>query len=474
VKNDYDMDAIKDRLLQFKERYPSTVPGFHGGEPTLMKTEDMQELLEFINTHWDGSPHIQTHGGNLDSEMIDLLDEYNVSVGISIDGPQELNDERVVRNAADESMTRAETRRTCNAIWRLLERDMSVGIIVVLHETNAGTDERLERLLDWMDLLCRDGAGGHYNPAISYEGIDGDVSLSEDRLAEVFERTWEWMCEEEYRVWGPFDDYLDNLLGVQRGNCVQNTCDIYNPGAAKIIRGDGETTGCGKAWSTTGDGVVQLSGPSSGNKYNDDDTRYEMLKQVPGPYTEGEPDLGGCKGCPYWEVCMGGCPAAGEGDDWRERTQRCQTVRRTYEAIEDHLRGTMPSIRLVTDTAWDSGVGELAMRRQADIKPFGAMRPGTADAPSATSPRGVAVGSPADEAGVDAPESEQPPARADYDDPDAYKQALQEHYDTPHVTVDDEGNVHADSAMDEIHQGEESIDADEDPRAALERAGGAE
>jgi len=68
---------------------------FHGGEPLLYGTSRMRNLLvrfsqalKGIKTHWG----LQTNGLLLDEEWIRLFAEYDLKVGISLDGPAKVND----------------------------------------------------------------------------------------------------------------------------------------------------------------------------------------------------------------------------------------------------------------------------------------------------------------------------------------------------------------------------------------------
>lgn len=400
VDRQYDMDKIMDRLHEWKETYPDTRPGMHGGEPLLLRKEDLETIFEFAHEHW-GRSHIQTNGTLMDEDHIEMFEKYNVGIGMSCDGPAELNSERKAageRTSADpegkggNKATAKMTQATHDAIEMVVESDASLGIITVLSETNAGTDEKLEKLLDWIDWLTENGVTGHFNPAIPYEDVpDGqDISLDPSRLKEVYLRSWEWHKEEDYRYWGPFCDMIDNLMGLQLGNCVNNKCDVFNAGAAKIVKGNGETTGCGKTWSQVGDGVPFLQGDSTDNEYDDTIERYEMLKNVPGPYTKDEdaPDLGGCKGCKYWNVCQGGCPGAGMYDDYRNRTVWCEAKYAVYEQIEKDVRGMMPGVRMITDLPWNADIAGDASKWNLDIKPFAEMRP---DQPDESSTQGTGV-----------------------------------------------------------------------------------
>lgn len=387
VQAEYDLDEMKERLLDMKERYPDLVPGLHGGESLLIPKEDIREIYEFIWEHYGdrieagvGRPGIQTNGTLLDEEHIEIFEEYDVSVGISCDGPWPLNEYRVPYGQ-DEEQAKRTTERTLEAIEMLVESGVGCGLIVVLNQANAGTDERLEKLLEWQTDLCKNkGVTGHWNPGIPYRG-QAEKSLSPERHEEVLLRGWEWVKEEQIRYWNPMREYVDNLLGASLNNCINSKCDPYNAGAARFVTDDGETSGCGKTWNSTGDGPAFLQGPSTGNEYEENLERYDVLKKLPGPYTEGDaPDMGGCRGCKYWNICQGGCPAAGGQDryeegEYRHRTLWCEAVYALYERIERDLRAMFPNITLVTDYPWNVEFADLADSRRLDIAPFAAMDP---------------------------------------------------------------------------------------------------
>lgn len=391
VRAEYDLDAIFEQLESWKEKYPNTLPGLHGGEPTLMDPDDLEAIYAWIDENYDRediarkkdngqseqqefdpeSSHIQTNGTLLTERHVEIFKEYNVHVGMSVDGPEELNDDRKGRGGTQKT-TRKMTERTHENLKMLVESHLNPGIIVVLHKGNAGTDEKLEKLLDWMDWLTRNGVSGHFNPAIPYEDVQDERSLSPERLKEVYLETYEWMIEEDYRRWNPMRQYRTNLMGGKRGNCVNNKCDVYNAGAAKIVKGTGETTGCGKTWSTVGDGVSFMQGETTGEEFNDNEQRYDILKQKPGPYSEevqsGEvPDQGGCKGCKFWDVCLGGCPSSGMRFDYRNRTLWCKAKYALYDRVDKDIK-LNTEILTLTDYPWYLELSKRIARRQVDVR----------------------------------------------------------------------------------------------------------
>lgn len=375
INSDYDMDKIMDMVEKWVDEAPNEPVGVHGGEPLVMRDEDLEEIFSYVYNNSNAErTHIQTNGTLITDEHIRMFKEYNVHVGISCDGPAELNDEREARSK-NKDITKKMTQATHDSIDRLIEEDINMGLIIVLHKINAGTDEKLEKLHEWMDYLNQNDIHGHFNPAIPYEGIQEDISLSPERLNEVYQKTWDWILEENYRTWNPFRDMQDNLLGNSLKSCVNGKCDVFNTQAAQSITGDGNTSGCGKAWETVGDGTTFLMGESTNNEFGETEERYEMLKQVPGPHTEevknGEiEDQGGCKGCKYWNVCHGGCPASGMDDDYRNRTVWCDAKYEAYEKLESDMKRMFPNLDTITDIPWDIETGNQASNGGIDFKPF--------------------------------------------------------------------------------------------------------
>lgn len=390
IKSDYDLDAILDRLKGMKDELPDgDIPMLHGGEPLLLPDEDLERIFSWVYDEYslgetDRYSSIQTNGTLLTDDHIELFKKYNVSVGLSCDGPAELNEKRVARSemgGEQRDITDSMTERTLDALDRLKKSEVPTGVIVVVTEQNAGSDEKLERLHEWMDDLTKHGVSGHFNPAIPYEDIQEDDSLSPERLKEVYLQTWEWVKEKSYREWSPMNDYQDNLLGLDLENCHERQCDVFNAGAAKKVKGDGSVTGCGLTWSAAGDGNAFLQGEATDSEFNSTDERYVMLKQIPGKYTEGEQDQGGCHGCRYWNVCQGGCPSNGLNFDYRNRTRWCEPKYALYEKIEEDMRGMFPGLQLITDAPWDA---DLATKTpyDVDINPFARMNHEQAEDPS--------------------------------------------------------------------------------------------
>ena len=68
---------------------------FHGGEPLLMRRPKFAEMCDRLRSHENGFRFhfgMQTNGVLVDDEWIALFERYQVSVGVSLDGPRAAND----------------------------------------------------------------------------------------------------------------------------------------------------------------------------------------------------------------------------------------------------------------------------------------------------------------------------------------------------------------------------------------------
>ena len=145
----YDLAAMKDAILA--EGGPFTL---FGGEPLLLPPPVLEELWAWGLEQFGGNS-VQTNGTLITDAHLALFRRYRVRVGISVDGPGELNDARVNHTPA---RTRRATARTEAAIARLCAEGMPPSLIVTLHRGNAAP-AHLPVLHDWFRRLDALGVG---------------------------------------------------------------------------------------------------------------------------------------------------------------------------------------------------------------------------------------------------------------------------------------------------------------------------
>ena len=143
------VDQLILRINEHCEAY--NLSGFtvelHGGEPLLLGKSKMRSILDRIQRNCQVTVHftMQTNGLLLDRDWIALFEEFQVSFGISIDGPPKFADEfRILRKDGSGSTSKVleivqELRKETSAFDELLG-----GCLCVINPKMKGAD-----LVDW-------------------------------------------------------------------------------------------------------------------------------------------------------------------------------------------------------------------------------------------------------------------------------------------------------------------------------------
>lgn len=314
VPRAYDLPAIRDALTA--EGAPFSL---FGGEPLLMRRADLEELWSWGFERY-GRNAVQTNGTLVDADFIRMFKAYNVHVGMSLDGPEELND---ARWAGSSSATRRSTRKAQDALELMCREGIVPSLIITLTRVNAAP-ERLDRLEEWIAQLEQLGVRRVRLHVLESESaaVRARYALTGEQNTEAllrlarFERTLTSLRFDLFR------DMRNLLLGQdQHSTCVWTGCDPYTTRAVSGITGTGERTNCSR---TNKDGIDYLKAGSPGYE------RYIALYLTPQA-------AGGCQGCRFFLMCKGQCPGTALDGDWRNRSEHCETWKAVYEAFETRL-----------------------------------------------------------------------------------------------------------------------------------------
>lgn len=318
---DYDLNAIEETIKRLHEKLKANVC-FHGGEFLILPKKDAERLLKF-GFDLAGKTSIQTNGLLVDDDIIEMFKKYKTSVGVSIDGPDELNLGRW------REKNRERTKQVIKNIYRMRVKDLSVGLIVVVTRHNCLPPQRQklkEFILDMQQVGCN---SGRLNPVLG----DGDFVPSAKEFIDFYSDMCDFVLSSQKLQWQPFRDIVNNFKGSKHSTCLYHQCDYFWTKSAHVVLGDGSNRSCMK--------TIQGGNPLQGNKPTG--IRYELLFGTP-------QENGGCKGCKYWTICGGLCPAEGIDGDWRNKTVHCEVYYHLYQQIEARIKGLFPDTKLITDT----------------------------------------------------------------------------------------------------------------------------
>ncbi|WP_238915816.1 radical SAM protein [Clostridium sp. YIM B02555] len=314
IKKTYDIEKIIKSIEREGEPFV-----LFGGEPLLMPISDLETLFE-IGLKKFGRNQIQTNGILINDRHIELFNRYNVDVGISIDGPDELNDLRWQNSI---KTTRENTKKTINNIKRLCYEHRPPGLIITLHKLNA-SKERLDQLINWireLDKLQILTMRLHLLE-IESESIRQQYSLSDEENISALLKFIELQEELKYINIDIIDEIKNELLGKDRStSCVWHCCDPYATQSVKGIDDSIFMYNCGR---TNKDGVDFIKANKEGFQ------RYIALYNTPQEY-------GGCMGCRFFIICKGQCPGTALNGDWRNKSELCNVLKELFSHLENTL-----------------------------------------------------------------------------------------------------------------------------------------
>jgi uncharacterized protein len=286
---------------------------FHlfGGEPLLSSLAELEEFFAYGHQKF-GHSGIQTNGTLITPAHIVLFQRYCVGVGVSIDGPGDLNAARCGVQ---------QTAKTEAAIDALLEAGVVPSFIITLSAANVGTSERVARFLEWVRGLRHRGIR-HINPHLLERHGPPELVLPDSDLMSVLDALWALQDESPDLTLSIFSDVLRVLQGQDdHVLCHHRSCDPWNTPSCNGIEPDGEPSMCGRV--LTGGPWT----PADGHSYE----RQLALEVTP-------QDHGGCQGCPYWICCTGACPGGAIDGDWRNKDAYCAVWKHLYAEGERRLR----------------------------------------------------------------------------------------------------------------------------------------
>jgi uncharacterized protein len=310
----YQMERMKAAVE--REGGPFTL---FGGEPLLLPLADLEALFRW---GWQtyGRSALQTNGTLLNDEHIRLFKQYNVDVGISIDGPGELND---LRWHANLEKTRRSTETVQANIERLCREYRQPGLIVTLHRQNA-TATALPRLHAWVRHIDALGVRSMRLHLLEVENeyIRQHYSLSDEENICALLSFADLQSELASLRFDVLDEMMQSLLGQDYDtSCVWRACDPYTTEAVHGVEGNGQSSNCGR---TNKDGVDFVKAERAGYE------RYLALYQTP-------QEDGGCKDCRFFMMCKGQCPGTALHGDWRNRSELCGVWKQLFIHQEQKL-----------------------------------------------------------------------------------------------------------------------------------------
>lgn len=306
-----------EKMLQGLEREGGHFTLF-GGEPLLTDIDDLETIFKWGYERYGGNG-IQTNGTLITERHIEMFKKYKVHVGISVDGPDDMND---TRWAGSLEKTRELTKKSMWAIKRLLDEKMSMGIIITVHKKN-GLLKHRERFKNWIRELKSWGAdGARLHPLeIDHSAVGETLALTPEQNIEFLLDMWEFEIT-ELKGQFTFDIFRDVDLMMRaddnRATCTFLACDPYTTHAVQGIDSQGNQSNCGRG---NKEGINWIK------------AQYDGFERQMALYHTPE-EHGGCQGCRFFVMCKGHCPGTGLDMDWRNKPDSCLSWKVSFGIYE--------------------------------------------------------------------------------------------------------------------------------------------
>lgn len=287
---------------------------FHGGEPLLWGYDNFVSAIDFQKELKDKNPKlifrnsIQTNGSLLDDRWIDFLSENKFDIGISIDGPEEINFHK----------SSSGNNTVLNNIHKLSKKKCNFGILSVITNNHAGCADKYYDFLIEHDIHS---VGFCYCIYDEKKLITVDNAILTEFLKRFFVRYFEGDYPLQIRE---FENVFKTCLGV----CT-NSCSF-----SKRQR-------CGNFFSIKPNGDVFFCDPYSlgvsplGNiiseSFWDIKTKPGLLDIITSARNGAQK---ACNSCEIKEICGGGCYRSTFKNG---KSAFCDTFKNLYPFIETYV-----------------------------------------------------------------------------------------------------------------------------------------
>lgn len=291
---------------------PSLV--WHGGEPLIMGAEYYRKCLEDLARMCKEraitiTPGIQTNCMLIDQSWIDLFKEYNLQIGVSIDGPAFLHDQKRLQRNGQGTHTMVE-----RGIDLLRKAGIDFSVISVITEASL---EHADEMFHYMRKICTksglgfnidENEGIHVNSSIL--SLDKDQNIMYSKLRRFFFRIFE--LNEDYnrelmmRDFKKFYPFVDKRIRLGE---VQNYNSMVSPGAIINIDCEGNfSTFCPELLMGQQQGKDNpfVFGNVRENDFESMSNNEQFLAIAEKIARSREKCL---EGCDYFMVCGGGSPS---------------------------------------------------------------------------------------------------------------------------------------------------------------------
>jgi uncharacterized protein len=263
---------------------------------------------------------LQTNGVLLDENWAQLFREYNFLIGLSLDGPEEINDAYRFNKAG-----RGTWKQVMQGLEALQKGKVDFNILCVLSQANVGKAKQL-----WQFYKSLGVDNLQFIPLAEFnnDGTRMPFTITAEEygrfLVEMFDLWWPERRKMRIRF---FDNIAEALAGMKPGSCTMHeTCDSY-----VVVEYTGDVYPCD--FFVEGGWKIGNMTLDSWSEIARRARRYQFAQKK----TLGHPE---CQVCEWQSICHGGCPKFRHGPNgqFEDLDYFCQAYKMIYARSVGPLR----------------------------------------------------------------------------------------------------------------------------------------
>lgn len=356
-KNQNELSRISDEILKrlvvgTKELGINEVLFiWHGGEPLLLGRNSFANALELQKTYglatqkFDNA--IQSNGTLVDDKWLRFLQENDIGVGVSLDGPAEIHD--VNRRSVDGRSSHYKAEMGLNSVKTM---NQSGGVCAVVSKASLG---RERMILDYFEQL--ETGEIDFLPCFlpNHHTEENTFSITDQEFGEFLIKAFDiwWEKDNPNLSVRYFSEVIKFMMGGQTTLC-KFRADKCRPFLAIDTNGDvypcDTFVGAG-AWKLGSLIEDDLKTIFLGEKRQ----RFIRAMEVIDPV---------CSDCQWFQLCRGGCTYHRflANDDLSARTVFCESRKTIFSHIANVLRLDVPKPRIrpvCTSANLDNAVSDV-------------------------------------------------------------------------------------------------------------------
>ena len=295
---------------------------FHGGEALLVGHDLLEKGFMMVKKHPNTTIGIQTNGTLIDDEYIELFKKYNVKVGISLDGPEDMHN-KYRKNFGGQD--------TFDLIFRNIQKMKKAGIVVGALATV--TDVSVKEPERFYDFFAKNEIQFSFNPCFTDPNLPSSYKvLNMHEYITFYKKMFDlWVEDETSNLSISCFEKIMSAMCIKKRPYMEVCTFIPDCSRTTVaISPEGDFYRCLHYLMDKKNRIGNIAEDSLIKALGDERIRERWTR-----LRQNE-----CRDCDIQDYCCGGCPYVAEtgNGDVMTKANTCESQKAIVHYIYDYLR----------------------------------------------------------------------------------------------------------------------------------------